>query len=110
MAGARLLYGMGRDNVLPPSFFARIDAVRQVPAWNVLLIVFFFKQKTAYEIGLGIPAEPLFRSRGVAVSCGESNAADCNDRIRQRRTDGGGAVAIRHGPGQCVAAVLLCAH
>src|SRR5436853_2787169 len=24
--------------------------------------VFFFKQKTAYEIGLGSPAEPLFRS------------------------------------------------
>src|SRR5207253_8118739 len=24
----------------------------------------FFKQKTAYEIGLGIPAEPLFRSFG----------------------------------------------
>src|SRR5206468_5446979 len=24
---------------------------------------FFFKQKTAYDIGLGIPAEPLFRSR-----------------------------------------------
>src|SRR5204862_3664641 len=26
------------------------------------VLVFFFKQKTAYEIGLGIPAEPLFRS------------------------------------------------
>src|SRR5207245_7045760 len=26
-------------------------------------LIFFFKQKTAYEIGLGIPAEPLFRSR-----------------------------------------------
>src|SRR5262249_56274383 len=26
------------------------------------LMFFFFKQKTAYEIGLGIPAEPLFRS------------------------------------------------
>src|SRR5438128_8178228 len=26
---------------------------------------FFFKQKTAYEIGLGIPAEPLFRSSSV---------------------------------------------
>src|SRR5690625_6688435 len=26
---------------------------------------FFFKQKTAYEIGLGIPAEPLFRSLGA---------------------------------------------
>src|SRR5436190_16468425 len=27
------------------------------------LEIFFFKQKTAYEIGLGIPAEPLFRSQ-----------------------------------------------
>src|SRR5438876_5128241 len=27
-----------------------------------MLSFFFFKQKTAYEIGLGIPAEPLFRS------------------------------------------------
>src|SRR5690348_17638251 len=25
-------------------------------------MIFFFKQKTAYAIGLGIPAEPLFRS------------------------------------------------
>src|SRR5437868_11930256 len=30
----------------------------------VVPLVFFFKQKTAYEIGLGIPAEPLFRSLG----------------------------------------------
>src|SRR5438477_97660 len=28
----------------------------------ICLLFFFFKQKTAYEIGLGIPAEPLFRS------------------------------------------------
>src|SRR5262245_62746438 len=28
-------------------------------------VFFFFKQKTAYDIGLGIPAEPLFRS----ISC-----------------------------------------
>src|SRR5207249_5557098 len=28
--------------------------------------IFFFKQKTAYEIGLGIPAEPLFRSQVYA--------------------------------------------
>src|SRR2546430_4061585 len=27
-----------------------------------MFFFFFFKQKTAYEIGLGIPAEPLFRS------------------------------------------------
>src|SRR5438067_3298045 len=32
--------------------------------WSVgiFCFFFFFKQKTAYEIGLGIPAEPLFRS------------------------------------------------
>src|SRR5438128_11846038 len=30
--------------------------------------LFFFKQKTAYEIGLGIPAEPLFRSVWFALS------------------------------------------
>src|SRR5690625_5364558 len=29
-------------------------------------IVLFFKQKTAYEFGLGIPAEPLFRSMAKA--------------------------------------------
>src|SRR5262245_62833474 len=29
------------------------------------LFFFFFKQKTAYEIGLGIPAEPLFRSIAI---------------------------------------------
>src|SRR5689334_23722339 len=31
----------------------------------LVLMIFFFKQKTAYEIGLGIPAEPLFRSTSV---------------------------------------------
>src|SRR5438034_6521583 len=31
-------------------------------------LFFFFKQKTAYEIGLGIPAEPLFRSIQSATS------------------------------------------
>src|SRR5204863_6285878 len=29
---------------------------------ELVCFFFFFKQKTAYEIGLGIPAEPLFRS------------------------------------------------
>src|SRR5437868_14776257 len=31
------------------------------------MYVFYFKQKTAYEIGLGIPAEPLFRSSVVSL-------------------------------------------
>src|SRR5262245_64417599 len=41
----------------------------------LVVLFFFFKQKTAYEIGLGIPAEPLFRSliciltKNVITSC-----------------------------------------
>src|SRR5690554_7340676 len=34
----------------------------------LLSLLFFFKQKTAYEIGLGIPAEPLFRSTLLNVT------------------------------------------
>jgi amino acid transporter len=37
-AAARLLYGMGRDNVLPRRFFARISAKHQVPTFNVVVI------------------------------------------------------------------------
>src|SRR5690606_39474316 len=32
---------------------------------------FFVKQKTAYEIGLGIPAEPLFRSTSKEAKMGK---------------------------------------
>src|SRR5437588_5981452 len=35
--------------------------------------LFFFKQKTAYELGLGIPAEPLFRS----IATDRSRARRC---------------------------------
>src|SRR5690606_39905457 len=30
-------------------------------------LLFFFKQRSAYELGLGIPAEPLFRSDGMNI-------------------------------------------
>src|SRR5947209_14706040 len=39
----------------------QVTALRDVSC-ELLASFFFFKQKTAYEIGLGIPAEPLFRS------------------------------------------------
>src|SRR5690606_35311605 len=43
---------------------ALISAILMAPAAPVAqFLFFFFKQKTAYEIGLGIPAEPLFRSK-----------------------------------------------
>src|SRR5207249_7521906 len=35
--------------------------------WGGVTSFFFFKQKTAYELGLGIPAEPLFRSSSPNV-------------------------------------------
>src|SRR5437868_10443464 len=41
---------------------------------------FFFKQKTAYEIGLGIPAEPLFRSQ-------EPPSGDLQERVLIRHHD-----------------------
>src|SRR5205809_87792 len=36
---------------------------------------FFFKQKTAYEVGLGIPAEPLFRA-GIQSATSRQNTKD----------------------------------
>jgi len=36
LAAARLLYGMGRGNALPKSFFAAIDPKRSIPSKNVL--------------------------------------------------------------------------
>ncbi len=38
LAGARLLYGMGRDRALPQSFFGYVDPKTQIPSRNVLLI------------------------------------------------------------------------
>jgi putrescine importer len=38
LAGARLLYGMGRDRALPPGFFGYLDPKTQIPSRNVMLI------------------------------------------------------------------------
>lgn len=38
-AGARLLYGMGRDNLLPKAVFAKINKRWKTPHWNIILIV-----------------------------------------------------------------------
>src|SRR5205807_3324102 len=47
-----------------------------------LIANFFFKQETAYEIGLGIPAEPLFRSFDFLTS---NKVWIATDRSRARR-------------------------
>ena len=38
LGAARLLYGMGREDALPRSFFGAIDPVRNIPRNNVLLV------------------------------------------------------------------------
>jgi putrescine importer len=38
LAGARLLYGMGRDNALPKGFFGYIHPERHIPSRNVMLM------------------------------------------------------------------------
>src|SRR5947199_7202406 len=45
--------------------------------------LFFFKQKTAYEIGLGIPAEPLFRS--IMATIQRINIIGSREGSRNRR-------------------------
>src|SRR5439155_17412937 len=42
--------------------------------------LFFFKQKSAYEFGLGIPAEPLFRSM-IGVSNLQSFIASMTQKL-----------------------------
>src|SRR5439155_4155672 len=51
-------------------------------------VFFFFKQKTAYEIGLGIPAEPLFRSfmRASIKMIGVSNLQSFIASMTQKLT------------------------
>src|SRR5690606_41001123 len=56
------------------------------------LYFFFFKQKTAYEIGLGIPAEPLFRSSISSLQthnvnrCGRSRHLARKLSLRRKRS------------------------
>src|SRR5689334_160678 len=69
----------------PPRIASR--GVRAAKRW---LVFFFFKQKTAYEIGLGIPAEPLFRSTAKDISNVVTDAAS-------------GVVDIFHGIDKAVA-------
>src|SRR5205814_3927191 len=52
---------------------------------------FFFKQKTAYEIGLGIPAEPLFRSslflRSASISGLRRDAVQPDIEAERKKRD-----------------------
>src|SRR5690242_21284999 len=48
----------------------------------VSCFIFFFKQKMAYEIGIGIPAEPLFRSdAGIKSAIQGSNVPNPDEAV-----------------------------
>src|SRR2546423_9339187 len=51
-------------------------------------LFFFFKQKTAYEIGLGIPAEPLFRSENTNLSKQQQVSEIMRQMLTQAQTAG----------------------
>src|SRR5256712_7549358 len=58
------------------------ETIRTISTYFVLF--FFFKQKTAYEIGLGIPAEPLFRSmRQMLTQAQTAGQYFTNDQIKE---------------------------
>ncbi|MGE5449976.1 MAG: APC family permease, partial [Methanomassiliicoccales archaeon] len=48
-AGARLLYGMGRDGLIPKGIFAAINKKYQTPHYNIILIVIF-----EYIVGMSL--------------------------------------------------------
>jgi putrescine importer len=53
VGAARLLFGMGRENVLPPRIFARIHPVHNTPDLNVILLgilAFLGAQFMSYEL------------------------------------------------------------
>lgn len=53
-AGARLLYGMGRDNMLPKAIFGKINKRFQTPHWNIIIIVSF-----EYIMGIALTVDKI---------------------------------------------------
>jgi len=58
LGAARLLYGMGRSNALPRSFFGRVDPQRHIPRNNVLFVG-AVALLGAFIINFGLGAELL---------------------------------------------------
>src|SRR5699024_11884027 len=59
LAVASTWKGWGSLRVVPATDTCRSCIASSSADWVLGGVLFFFKQKTAYEIGLGIPAEPL---------------------------------------------------
>ena len=110
LAASRLLYGMGRGNALPQSFFGVIDPRRRVPRNNILLVgvlallgaavLEFFAARLgggAYEIG----AQAL--NFGALLSFMGVNAANLVHQLRHPADRSATALAVP------VLGFLICA-
>src|SRR5262249_58321956 len=73
--GSELVFAYSIELVVYFVVFLRYDS-----GVFILCFFFFFKQKTAYEIGLGIPAEPLFRS-GIKSAIQGSNVPNPDEAV-----------------------------
>jgi putrescine importer len=58
LGAARLLYGMGRSNALPPAFFGAVDPKHRIPRNNVILVG-LIALGGAFLISYGLGAEIL---------------------------------------------------
>jgi putrescine importer len=58
LGAARLLYGMGRSNALPKSFFGAVDAKRRIPRNNVIFVG-LVALVGAFVLSYGLGAEML---------------------------------------------------
>jgi putrescine importer len=58
LGAARLLYGMGRSNALPPAFFGAVDSKHHIPRNNVILVG-LVALGGAFLISYGLGAEIL---------------------------------------------------
>src|SRR5262249_57989054 len=67
--------------------------------WIKRRTFFFFKQKTAYDIGLGIPAEPLFRSKpplpALSVKLSKYNVDDVALGVCKTGAEEAGVTEVR---------------
>lgn len=58
LGAARLMYGMGRSNALPPGFFGAVDPKRRIPRNNVILVG-LIALGGAFLLSYGLGAEIL---------------------------------------------------
>lgn len=85
LGAARLLYGMGRSNALPPKFFGAVDPKHRIPRNNVILVG-VIALCGAFLISYGLGAEILnFGALFAYMGVNAASLARYYVRSRERR-------------------------